>query len=166
MNALVDNHQSIPHADVVVGAALIVGGIGWLAAAYLPRLLPGRRTAAVDQPDQGDTGWDVAKAEAEGWAPCVECKGSGLTSAGDREHETGEWVTEPCTFCNGDGHVDADWVAECANHKTPFWAGDGCDHVITLCAECREHCPECMNEARDDAAYDAYREMELLGDSR
>lgn len=161
---------------VGAGFGLIALGVGALVLDFGAGVY-GRRRAAADQvlvaaQDEAlavaelDTGWDVAKAEAEGWAPCVECKGSGLTSDGEREHETGQWVTDPCTYCGGDGHVDADWVAECANHKTPFWAGDGCDHVVTLCPECREHCPECMNEARDDAAYDAYREMELLGDLR
>lgn len=155
MSPLADTHQSISHTDQVFGFTMIVIALGVWVIDYVLRVRDDQRDVA-----------EQAGPVPEDWATCVDCKGSGVTGTDEREPETGQWVTQVCSSCSGDGTVDPAWVSTCDNCQDDFWDGDGCEHVITSCGPCREFCAECQTEALDDAAYDAVREHELLGDFR
>lgn len=93
---------------------------------------------------------------------CVDCNGSGETGTGDRERETGVYITTDCSSCGGTGQVDARWVSECQGCKGRFWTGDGCTHGDTLCTDCRPRCPECIQEQAADAAAEAQRDALVM----
>lgn len=93
---------------------------------------------------------------------CIDCQGSGAIPTGEREYETGMAITRPCPSCD-EGTVDAQWVSECTNCETKFWRGDGCTHGDTLCVDCRPNCAECVQDRRDDADYEGYREYVRFG---
>lgn len=92
---------------------------------------------------------------APSYAECLTCTGAGEVGTGDRERETGVWVTVDCHSCKGDGTVDAEHVQVCACCAGAFWAGAGCDHRgEPLCSSCKGRCTDCTDEARADSGAD------------
>lgn len=90
----------------------------------------------------------VALAQCE-HVPCITCGGSGELGTGEREYETGVYITTNCHACGGDGHVDARWVLVCRGCGEAFWAGTGCEHHGINCEACMPaNCTDCRDEAR------------------
>lgn len=102
---------------------------------------------------------DLTEAET---VDCIDCNGTGFTWI--RDGRDPEDLTEAdCTSCNAAGVVPAEWVTQCNGCQSSFWVGDGCDHDGgPLCIDCRPGCRECAEDARDDAAYDAMRDAEVM----
>lgn len=96
---------------------------------------------------------------------CLTCAGTGEVPTGGHEHETGRPNVEVCSTCKGDCTVDPEWVVTCAHCQARFWLGDGCEHDTDRCADCREGCSLCQQDAGFAAAYDMYREFQLMGEA-
>lgn len=105
----------------------------------------------------------VALAQGE-FVDCLTCNGAGETGTGERERETGVYITTDCQDCGGDGHVDARYVETCEGCKSRLWAGTGCSHHGTQCEACKPYrCDDCLDEVRGVRSAEDLRVLLMFG---